>query len=83
MSIGENKTVNLAFESEDYNEKYLDNYAKIKYVDHKDLISHINKLLEIGYSNSDINLIVSHGSNDDVSEFLKHDRVRYLEEFYS
>lgn len=83
MSIGENKTVNLAFESEDYDEKYLDNYAKIKYVDHKDLIAHINKLLEIGYSNSDINLIVSHGSNEAVAEFLKHDRVHYLEEYYT
>ena len=83
MSLGENKTVNLAFESEDYNEKYLDNYAKIKYADHKDLISNINKLLKIGYSNNDINLILSHGTNESVTEFLKHDRVRYLEEYYS
>ena len=83
MSLGENKTVNLAFESEEYNEKYLDNYAKIKYVDHKDIITNINKLLDLGYSNSDINLILSHGSNEAVTSFTKHERVHYLEEYYS
>lgn len=81
--VGENKTLNMAFESEDFNSKYLDNYAKIKYVKHKDLIKNINKLLKLGYSNSNINIILSHGSNEDVSEFVKKGKVRYLEEFYA
>lgn len=83
LSVGENKTLNLAFESADFNKKYLDNYSKIKYVNHKDLIKNINNLLKVGYSNSDINLIITHGSNDDVIEFAKRDKVRYLEEFYT
>lgn len=83
LSVGENKTLNAAFESEDCNEKYLDNYSKIKYVDHKDLIKNINNLLKVGYSNSDINLIITHGTNEDVIEFAKRDKVRYLEEFYT
>ena len=83
MSIGENKTVNFAFESDNYKQKYLDNYAKIKYVEQEDLISNINKLLKIGYTNSDINLILSHGTNESVTEFTKRDRVHYLEEFFS
>ena len=83
LSVGENKTLNAAFESEDYNEKYLDNYSKINYVNHKDLIKNINNLLKVGYSNSDINLIITHGSNEDVIEFAKRDKVRYLEEFYT
>ncbi|MBQ3307475.1 MAG: M15 family metallopeptidase [Bacilli bacterium] len=82
MKLGENKTVNKAFESEDYIEDNLDNYSKIKYFDQKDLISNINKLLEIGYSNSDINIILSHGTNESVTEFTKHERVHYLEEYF-
>ena len=83
LTVGENKTLNKAFESEDFNEKYLDNYAKIKYVDHKDLIKNINSLLKVGYSNSDISIILTHGSNEDVTEFIKRDKVQYLEEFYT
>ena len=83
LTVGENKTLNKAFESEDFNEKYLDNYAKIKYVDHKDLIKNINSLLKVGYSNSDISIILTHGSNEDVPAFIKRDKVQYLEEFYT
>ena len=32
LSKGENKTLNAAFESEDYKEEYLDNYSKINYI---------------------------------------------------
>lgn len=82
LSIGENKTLNRAFESKDFNEKYMDNYAKIKFVNHKDLIKNINNLLKIGYSNSDINLILSHGDNKSVCEFSKRKKIKYLEEFF-
>ena len=83
LGVGENKTLNKAFESDDYNEKYLDNYSKIKYVNHTDLIKNINNLLKVGYSNSDINLIITHGNNEDVAQFAKREKVRYLEEFYT
>lgn len=82
LSVGENKTLNRAFESKDYNEKYMDNYTKIKFVDHKDLIANINKLLKIGYSNSDINIILAHGDNDSVKRFAKREKIKYLEEFF-
>lgn len=83
LSVGENKTLNRAFESKDYNEKYMDNYTKIKFVDHKDLIANINKLLKIGYSNSDINIILAHGDNDSVKRFAKGEKIKYLEEFFT
>lgn len=83
LSKGENKTLNAAFESSDYDEKYLDNYSKIEYVNQKHLIRNINKLIKIGYSNSDIDIILSHGDDDEVTRFTKRDKVRYLEEFYS
>ena len=82
LSKGENKTLNKAFESDIYKDEYLDNYSKINYVEHKDLIKNINTLIKRGYSNSDINIILSHGNNEDVLEFAKKDKVKYLEEFY-
>ena len=83
LKVGKNKTLNAAFESDDYNQDYLDNYSKIKYVKHEHLIKNINSLLKKGYSNSDISLIITHGTDSDVSEFTKRDKVRYLEEFYT
>lgn len=83
MAKGENKTLNAAFESDKFNEKYFNNYVKIKYVKHKHLIENINKLLKVGYSNNDINIILSHGNDDAVGEFAKRDKVHYLEEFFS
>lgn len=82
LAVGENKTLNKAFESDKFNEEYLDNYVKINYVDHKDIIENINTLLKVGYSNSDINIIFSHGDNESVKEFAKRDKVKYLEEFF-
>lgn len=83
LKIGENKTLNAAFESSYFNEKYLDNYSKIKYVNQKNLIKNINKLLKKGYSNNDISIILTHGDDDSVTRFAKRDKVKYLEEFYS
>ena len=83
MSVGENKTLNAAFESKDYNEDYLENYAKIKYQKQDNLIKNINTLIKKGYSNSDISLIVQHGDDNEVTKFAKRDKVKYLEEFYS
>ena len=83
LSIGENKTLNAAFESEYFNEKYIKTYVKIDYVDQKHIIRNINKLIKKGYSNSDINIILSHGTDESVTEFTKRDKVNYLEEFFS
>ena len=83
LSVGKNKTLNVAFESKYFNENYLDNYRKIHYVKHKRLISHINQLLQKGYSNNDINIILAHGNDDSVDRFIERDKVKYLEEFFS
>lgn len=83
VTVGENDTLNEAFESVYFNEKNLDSYSKIKFYDHKNFIKNINTLIEKGYSNSDINLILSHGNDSDVSDFAKRKKIKYLEEFYS
>ena len=81
LQVGENKTLNAAFESSYYNEKYIDRYKKIKYQKQEHLIKNINAFIKKKYSNSDISLILSRGSDKDVSDFSKRDRVRYIEEF--
>ena len=83
LSVGENKTLNAAFESDDYKEKYLDQYSKIDYQNQKHLIKNINTLIKKGYSNDNISMILAHGSDQDVTEFAKRDKINYLEEFFS
>lgn len=83
LAIGKNKTLNKAFESEDYNEKNFDIYSKIKYQNQEHLIKNINTLIKKGYSNDQISTILAHGNDEDVTEFAKREKVRYLEEFYS
>ncbi len=82
LSIGENKTLNAAFESDKFIEENMDHYVKIKYVNQEHFISNINKLLKIGYNDSDINIIFSHGDDGAVGRFTKRDKIRYLEEFF-
>ncbi|MBR2678872.1 MAG: M15 family metallopeptidase [Bacilli bacterium] len=83
LQIGENKTLNAAFESTDFKEKYMDNYTKINYVNHEHLIKNINKLIKIGYSNNEINIILTHGNDTSVTNFTKKEKVKYLEMFYT
>ena len=75
------KTLNKAFETDIYKEKYLKKYSLINYYDSDLFIKNINTLLDKGYSVIDINLINSRGSQEDVLEFSKKDRVLYLEEY--
>ncbi len=83
LSVGKNKTLNAAFESDYYKEENLEDYSKINYVKQDNLIKNINKLINKGYSNTDISLILEHGNSKDVSEFVKRDKVKYLEEFFT
>ncbi len=83
LALGKNKTLNKAFESPEYKEKNFDSYSKIKYTDDKYVISNINNLIKRGYTNEEITMILNHGSGEDVREFAKRKKVRYLEEFYS
>ena len=83
LDLGENKTLNAAFESSDYKEENLDSYSKIRYHEHKHLIRNINALLKKGYSNNNINMILDHGDDEAVTLFAEREKVRYLEEFFT
>lgn len=79
----DNKTLNAAFESDDYEEKNLEHYSKISYQEHENIIRNINLLVKKGYSDREISMILKHGNDNDVYEFSKRDRIKYLEEFFS
>lgn len=51
------KTLEEAINQNSFNKEYFLEYLDIKYIDDKDFISNINKLLNLGYSNKDINAI--------------------------
>lgn len=82
LEFGESKLLNAAFESEFYDEDNLDSYIKIKYQKQKNIIKNINILIDKGYSNNDISVILAHGNDEDVTEFARKDKIKYLEEFY-
>jgi len=81
-SVHYSDTLNAAFESDSYNEKYLKYYAQIDYYKGDLLISNINSLIEKKYSVSEINVILAHGSLEDVRDFAKRDKVVYLDEYF-
>ena len=83
VAIGENKTLNAAFESDLYKEKYFDRYSRIEYQNQENLIRNINTLIKKKYTNSEISIILAHGNDNDVTEFSKRDKVRYVEEFFA
>ena len=83
MDIGKNKTLNAAFESDNYKEDNLESYGKISYAKQRHLISNINKLLDKGYSVNDTSLIIKRGNDLAVTEFAKRDKVKNIEEFLS
>lgn len=51
------KTLEEAINQNSFNKEYFLEYLYIKYIDDKDFISNINKLLNLGYSSKDINAI--------------------------
>ena len=51
------KTLEEAINQNIFNKEYFLEYLDIKYIDDKDFISNINKLLNLGYSSKDINAI--------------------------
>ncbi len=79
--VGENKMLNAAFQSDDYQEKYLKDYTKITYQNHKNLIKNVNTLLSKKYNCKEISAIIARGNDEDVSSFAKRDKVDNVLEY--
>ncbi len=82
LSVGENPTLNAVFESDQFQEEYLDQYRKIQYVNQEHFVSNLHKLFKLGYSTNDINIIFAHGDDAAVGRFAKREKIKYLEEFF-
>ncbi len=79
--VGENKTINAAFQSKDYQEKNLKIYQEVPYQEQKDLIKNINLLVAKEYTTPEISAIVSRGNNEEVSAFAKRDKEEDVLDF--
>lgn len=79
--VGYDEVLEKAFTSSSYQEKYLDQYVKIEFQDQKNLISSINALLDKGYKEDEISLILARGTDDSVLEFLKKDYVSDIKDY--
>ena len=67
------KTLEVAVNSNNYQEKYLDEYLNINYVKDNDFIININALLDRGYNEKEINSIYSNVNMTDIYTFLNYD----------
>lgn len=69
-------TLEKIITSEYYNPKYLDNYMNINYCDQDNFFENINKLLSLGYTSNDINIIYNKLSNESVSLLIKNNYLK-------
>ncbi len=83
LSVSDNAALNRVFEEDKFIEEYMEQYKKITYVDQEHFVDHLHEALKKGYKPSDINIIFSHGNDEAVDQFLKRDKINYLEEFFS
>ena len=76
------KVLDNIIETDYYDEKYLNNYFEIKYVDKKEFLKEIANMLNLGYKSIDINMIYDLNSEDLVEKVSKKyisDISNYLE----
>ena len=81
LEIGFNKTLDIVFESEDFNSKYFDIYKNLNYYELNDYTKNVNKLIDKGYSKDDINNILKSASNESLKEFLEKDYIENISKF--
>lgn len=75
------KTLEEAINSNQFNEKYLNEYLDIVYIEEKDFITNINKLLDIGYNSIEINHIYNALDNENIEIVLDNKHDEYLDEY--
>lgn len=69
-------TLENIIETEYYNRKYLDGYLNIKYQNKDDFFKNINKLLDLGYTSEDINMIYDKLSDESISLLIENDYLK-------
>ncbi len=77
------KTLEMSLLSDEFNSKYVNDYIKINYVDSINFIEYVNKLLDIGYSYIEINMIHDKLENDSIKYILENNYIDNLEQYLS
>lgn len=75
------KTLEVAVNSKDFKEEYVDSYFTIEYHEKKNFIKRVNNLLKIGYSEKDINGINSKISDDVVESLYEHELIKDISKY--
>lgn len=69
-------TLEKIIKTEYYNKNYLNKYLNIKYQDKDNFFENINKLLDLGYTPEDINMIYDKLSNDSILLLIDNDFLK-------
>ncbi len=72
------ETLDKVIGSNNYKDGNYDKYIAINYYDSDNFSESINKFIEMGYSTTDINNIISHGESKDIDEFSNHEYVENI-----
>lgn len=75
------KTLEVALSSKNFVKENVDNYFEITYHNKKDFIYRINKLLELGYTVSDINNINDKISDEVVNSLYEHELIKDISSY--
>lgn len=76
------ETFEVALNSSDFNKANVDSYFSIDYQNKKDFIKRINKLLEIGYKEKDINDINIKLSDEMISTLYDREQIKDIDEYF-
>lgn len=76
-----NKTLDIIFNSEDFNSKNYDVYKELEYIEIDNYTKNVNELIKKGYNAKEINLIIKSGTNDSLKEFLEKDYIENISKF--
>ena len=72
------KTLETAINDNNFNIKYVNNYFEIDYKEQKNFIKNINELIKKEYLSSDINIINTKLTEDEISSLISKDYIKDL-----
>lgn len=70
------KTLDNIINSEYYNPKYLDSYININYLEKENFFKNINSLLDLGYTDNDINNIYAKLNNESINIIIQNQYIK-------
>ena len=81
LALDYNKTLDIVFQSKDFNSKYFDIYKELTYYELDDYTKNVNILIDKGYTKEDINNILKKADNDTLKEFINKDYIENISSY--